>query len=235
VALRVRDHQARSCSPSQALCGQPGEGRTRCQMAKLKSFSWPQTHGRATGVEAHPSRHEGAPERSSQGKFFLVGLTCVALLAGVAVFVVHSKSAASMRRQQASAAAAQFLRTWASGNLSALPAQTVTGSAAIAQAYASVDLALVSGRNPSTANAHPSPAGLTAGLPIKVRSTRGLPPEFLVRSCLPPCARSDKAAREVHAVNRLLRRQGAVARLLCQSRGRETARRRVAGDVRSTM
>ena len=111
------------------------------------------------------------PERSSRGKFFLVGLTCVALLAGVGVFVVvHSKSAASMRRQQASAAAAQFLRTWASGNLSALPAQTMTGSAAIAQAYASVDLALGIGTKPaSTANAHPSPAGLTAGLPIKVQ------------------------------------------------------------------
>jgi len=95
----------------------------------------------------------------------------VALLAGLAVFVVvHSKSAASMRRQRASAAAAQFLRTWASGNLSALPAQTMTGSAAIAQAYASVDLALGIGTKPaSTANAHPSPAGLTAGLPIKVQ------------------------------------------------------------------
>ena len=111
------------------------------------------------------------PERFSRGKFFLVGLTCVALLAGVGVFVVvHSKSAASMRRQRASAAAAQFLRTWASGNLSALPAQTMTGSTAIAQAYASVDLALGIGTKPaSTANAHPSPAGLTAGLPIKVQ------------------------------------------------------------------
>jgi cell division protein FtsI/penicillin-binding protein 2 len=75
-----------------------------------------------------------------------------------------------MRRQRASAAAAQFLRTWASGNLSALPAQTMTGSTAIAQAYASVDLALGIGTKPaSTANAHPSPAGLTAGLPIKVQ------------------------------------------------------------------
>ena len=46
----------------------------------------------------------------------------------------------------------------------------MTGSAAIAQAYASVDLALGIGTKPaSTANAHPSPAGLTAGLPIKVQ------------------------------------------------------------------
>src|SRR5664279_2729911 len=75
------------------------------------------------------------PKRSSRGKFFMIGLICVALLAGVGVFVVvRAKSAASMRRQQASVAAAQFLRAWASGNLSALPAQTVTGSAAVGPA-----------------------------------------------------------------------------------------------------
>jgi len=110
------------------------------------------------------------PKRSSGGKWFLIGLVCVALLAGVGVFVVvHSKSAASMRRQQASAAAAHFLRTWASGNLSALPAQTVTGSAAVAQAYASLDGALgISAKSSTTGSAHPTSTPLAAGLPIKV-------------------------------------------------------------------
>ena len=96
-----------------------------------------------------PDQAEAVPgwvlvsKRSSRGKFFMIGLACVALLAGIAVVVVlHAKSAASMRRQQASAAASQFLRTWASGNLAALPAQTVTGSAAITQAYSSLDVAL---------------------------------------------------------------------------------------------
>ena len=86
-----------------------------------------------------------ASKRRSRGRFLLVGLICVALAVGVGVgvFVVaHGKSAAATRRHQASAAADKFLRTWASGNLSALPAQTVTGSAAVAQAYASLDLAL---------------------------------------------------------------------------------------------
>jgi cell division protein FtsI/penicillin-binding protein 2 len=78
------------------------------------------------------------------------------------VFVVtRANSAAATRRQQASAAAAQFLRTWASGNLSGLPAQTVTGSAALTQAYTSVDLALGIGTKTTT------PQG--AGLPIKVK------------------------------------------------------------------
>lgn len=79
-------------------------------------------------------------KRSSRGRFFLVGLMCLALLVGVGVFVaVHSRSAASLRRQEASAAASTFLRTWASGDASALPAQTVTGSGAAAQAYSNLD------------------------------------------------------------------------------------------------
>ncbi|MHB8187789.1 MAG: penicillin-binding transpeptidase domain-containing protein [Dermatophilaceae bacterium] len=111
------------------------------------------------------------PKRSSRGKFFLVGLICVALLAGVGVFVVvHSKSAVSMRRQQASAAATQFLRTWASGNLSALPAQTVTGSAAVAQAYASLDGALGITTKPNqTGGVHATSTSSAARLPIKVQ------------------------------------------------------------------
>lgn len=82
-------------------------------------------------------------KRRSWIRFLLAGLICVALVAGVGIFVVvRGKSAAAMRGHQASAAAARFLRTWASGNLPALPAQTVTGSAAVARAYASLDLAL---------------------------------------------------------------------------------------------
>jgi len=85
----------------------------------------------------------GVPKSSSRGRFLMVGLVCVALLAGTGVYVVaHAKSAASLRRQQASAAAAQFLRTWATGNLSALPAQTVGRSPAVDAAYAAVDRAL---------------------------------------------------------------------------------------------
>ncbi len=101
----------------------------------------------------------------------MIGLICVALLAGVGVFVVvRAKSAASMRRQQASVAAAQFLRAWASGNLSALPAQTVTGSAAVGQAYASLDLALGLSTKPGgTIGAHPTSTSSAAGLPIKVQ------------------------------------------------------------------
>jgi hypothetical protein len=108
--------------------------------------------------------------RSSRAKFVLIGLICVALLATAGVFVlVHAKSAASMRRQQASAAAATFLRTWASGNLPALPAQTVTGSAAVAEAYASLDGALGIGTKPSSAgSAHPTSAPPVVALPIKV-------------------------------------------------------------------
>ena len=107
---------------------------------------------------------------SNRGKFFMVGLVCVALLVGVGVFVVaRANSAASTRRQQASAAAAQFLRTWASGNLSALPAQTVTGSATVAQAYTSLDLALGIGpKTGAAAGTHPTSPPQAAGLPIKV-------------------------------------------------------------------
>ena len=124
----------------------------------------------------NPERAESATgwvrlsKRPSRGKYLLVGLICLALVLGVGVFVVaHGKSAATTRRQQASAAAAQFLRTWASGNLSALPAQTVTGSATVAQAYASVDLALGIATKPGgTAAASPTPTPPAAGLPIKV-------------------------------------------------------------------
>jgi len=99
----------------------------------------------------------------------MVGLICLALVVGVGVLVVaHAKSAAATRRHQASATAAQFLRTWASGKLSALPAQTVTGSATVAQAYASVDLALGIATKPGgTAAASPTPTPPAAGLPIK--------------------------------------------------------------------
>src|SRR5664279_3927465 len=97
----------------------------------------------------NPDQTESAPgwvrvsKRPSLSKYLLVGLICLALVLGVGVFVVaRGKSAAATRRHQASAAAAQFLRTWASGNLSALPAQTMTGSATVAKAYASADGAL---------------------------------------------------------------------------------------------
>jgi hypothetical protein len=108
-------------------------------------------------------------KRPSRFRFLLVGLICLALVAGVGVLVVlHGKSAAAARRRQASAAADTFLRTWASGNLSALPAQTVTGSAAVAQAYASLDLALGITTKPGVpAAASPTPPPAT-GLPIKV-------------------------------------------------------------------
>jgi len=108
-------------------------------------------------------------KRPSRGRLLLAGLICVALVVGVGIFVVeHGKSAAATRRQQASAAADKFLRTWASGNLSALPAQTVTGSAAVAQAYASLDLALgIPAKTGGTAAASPMPPP-AAGLPIKV-------------------------------------------------------------------
>jgi Penicillin binding protein transpeptidase domain len=109
-------------------------------------------------------------KRWSRGKYLLVGLICAALVVGVGVFVVvRGKSAAATRRHQASAAAAQFLRTWAGGNLSALPAQTVTGSAGVADAYASLDLALGIATKPGgTVGAHPTPTSPAAGLPIKV-------------------------------------------------------------------
>lgn len=107
-------------------------------------------------------------KRPSRGRLLLAGLICVALVVGVGVFVVeHGKSAAATRRQQASAAANKFLRTWTSGNLSALPAQTVTGSASVAQAYASLDLALgIPTKTGGTVAASPTPPP-AAGLPIK--------------------------------------------------------------------
>jgi hypothetical protein len=102
----------------------------------------------------------------------MIALVCVALLVGVGVFVVaHTKSAASTRRQQASAAAAQFLRTWADGNLTALPAQTVTGSAAVTQAYSTLDLALGLGSKAGgTAVAHATTAQQAAALPIRIET-----------------------------------------------------------------
>src|ERR1035437_1630980 len=109
-----------------------------------------------------------APEFPSRGEYLLIGLICLALVVGVFV-VAHGKSAAATRRHQASAAAAQSLRTWARGNLSALPAQTVTGSATVAQAHASVDLALGIDTKPGgTAAASPTPTPPAAGLPIKL-------------------------------------------------------------------
>jgi hypothetical protein len=116
-----------------------------------------------------------APKGSNRGKLAAVGLICVALLVGVGVFVVtRANSAASARRQQASTTAAQFLRTWASGNVSALPAQTVSGSATVAQVYTSLDLALGFGpKTRASAGAHPTSTPQAAALPIKV--TLGAP------------------------------------------------------------
>jgi hypothetical protein len=110
-----------------------------------------------------------APKRSNTRKILLIGLTCVALVIAVGGFVsVRAASARSQRRQQASAAAARFIRTWQSGNVSALPAQTVTGSTAVAQAYASLDLALGIARNPSRTQSAPSSKAVAAGSPIQV-------------------------------------------------------------------
>ena len=112
-----------------------------------------------------------APECPSRGKYLLIGLICLALVVGVFV-VAHGKSAAATRRHQASAAAAQFLRTWAGGNLSALPAQTVTGSATVAQAYAFVDLALGIATKPGGAAAtSPTPTPPAAGVPTQTRES----------------------------------------------------------------
>ncbi|HZY01600.1 MAG TPA: hypothetical protein VFE92_19250 [Dermatophilaceae bacterium] len=112
-----------------------------------------------------------APECPSRSKYLLIALICLALVVGVFV-VAHGKSAAATRRHQASAAAAQSLRTWASGNLSALPAQTVTGSATVAQAYAFVDLALGIATKPGgAAAASPTPTPPTAGVPTQTRES----------------------------------------------------------------
>jgi len=112
-----------------------------------------------------------APEFPSRGEYLLIGLICLALVVGVFV-VAHGKSAAATRRHQASAAAAQFLQTWASGNLSALPAQTVTGSATVAQAYAFVDPALGIATKPGgAAAANPTPTPPAAGVPTQTRES----------------------------------------------------------------
>jgi hypothetical protein len=109
-------------------------------------------------------------KRSNRGKYLLIGLICLVVLIGVGAFtVVHARSAAaSMRRQQASSAAGKFLRTWASGNLSALPAQTVTGSAGVAAAYASVDNALgIATKTAGTGSSHSSSTQSAAASPLK--------------------------------------------------------------------
>jgi len=115
------------------------------------------------------TRWAGAWKSPSRGRYLLVGLICLALVAGGGVLLVaHAKSATATRRDEASAAAGRFLRTWASGNLSALPAQTVTGSATVAQSYAAVDLALGMTTKPgATAPASKKPTPPAAGLPIK--------------------------------------------------------------------
>ena len=111
-----------------------------------------------------------APRRSNTRKIIVVGLTCVALLIAAGGLVsVRAASARSTRRQQASAAAARFLQTWASGNLSALPAQTVTGSKALTQVYASFDLALgIATKPPATSSAATS-SKTAAALPIHIQ------------------------------------------------------------------
>ena len=115
------------------------------------------------------TRWAGARKSPSRGKYLMVGLICLALVVGLGVFVgAHAKSAAPTRRHQASAAAARFLRTWASGNLSALPAQTVTGSATVAQTYAALDVALGIATKPGgTAPASKKPSSPAAALPLK--------------------------------------------------------------------
>lgn len=111
-----------------------------------------------------------APKRLHQRKVLLLGLTCVALvMASGALVSLRAASARSTRRQQASAAAARFLRTWANGDLSALPAQTVAGSASVAQAYAFLDLTLGITTKPNgILSARPSLKALAAGLPIHI-------------------------------------------------------------------
>jgi Penicillin binding protein transpeptidase domain len=107
-------------------------------------------------------------KRSNTGKILMIGLTCVALLiAAGGLVLVRAASARSTRRAQASAAAAKFLRTWANGNLSALPAQTVTGSTAVAQAYASLDVALGIGTK-ATGTQSAGSSKAVAALPIHV-------------------------------------------------------------------
>ena len=112
-----------------------------------------------------------APKWANRGKFLIAGFLCIALLVAVGVFVVaRANSAASARRQQASAAADKFLRTWARGDLSALPAQTVTGSPTVTSAYTALDNALRIGpKTPTTGSAHASSSPTTARLPITVK------------------------------------------------------------------
>jgi hypothetical protein len=130
-------------------------------LGKFTSVSETQNHDpvESSAFESSP------PVRSHRGRLLLIALVCAALVVGVGVFaVVHSKMAASARRQQASAAAARFLKTWADGDLSALPALTVSRSADITQAYNNLDLSLgIGGPAPHTTTATPAAAS-----PIKV-------------------------------------------------------------------
>jgi hypothetical protein len=97
----------------------------------------------------------------------MIGIICLALLAATGVFFVARARSADSQRRQASAAADQFLRTWAAGNVSALPAQTVSGSPDVAAAYTSVDRALGIGpKGGQTAAVHPATTPPAAQLPI---------------------------------------------------------------------
>ena len=123
----------------------------------------------------NPDQHQSADAttfspRRSRRKLVLVAGTCLAVVIAAGTIVqVHSASARSTRRLQASQAVARFIRTWQAGDATALPAQTVTGATGVGQAYAFLDVALGISRNAGgTLNALPSTNTVTAGSPIHV-------------------------------------------------------------------
>jgi hypothetical protein len=123
----------------------------------------------------NPEQDQGAgamtfsPKRSRR-TIVLGALLCVAvLIAAGSIVQVRSASARSAGRLQASQAAARFIRTWQTGDTSALPAQTVTGAAGVGQAYANLDVAVGISRNPGgSQSALPSANTVTARSPIHV-------------------------------------------------------------------
>lgn len=124
-----------------------------------------------------PSGRRGRPGWIVAGS--VAGVFLMVAGAVVVLFLRAQSAQTAARHRQATTAAAAFLRTWAAGDIQALPALTVSGDRSIAAAYTAADKAL--GVNPvPPATVAPSSAGTASPPPpmssnVPVRFTLGNP------------------------------------------------------------
>ncbi|HEY8717420.1 penicillin-binding transpeptidase domain-containing protein [Pengzhenrongella sp.] len=126
------------------------------------------TSGEVSAAESDPAAgQDAAPRRRRPRKALWIAFACVVVLLA---FVAVRAAAADSQRHDASTAATRFLRTWANGDLSALPAQTVSGSAAIAETYKALDLALgITAKTPAAMSAQPTAKSPSSAVPMQVK------------------------------------------------------------------